>query len=39
LKILNGRHNSEDLGVDGRTILKMDLKEVGCEDGDDDSFG
>jgi hypothetical protein len=29
---LKGRDHSEDTGVDGRIILKMNLKEIGWED-------
>jgi hypothetical protein len=31
LESLKGRKNSEDLGVDGRIILKTDLKETGWD--------
>jgi hypothetical protein len=31
---LKGRRQSENLGVDGRIIIKMDLKEIGLEDVD-----
>jgi hypothetical protein len=32
-KILKGRDHTEDLGVDGRIICKVDLREIGCEGG------
>jgi hypothetical protein len=30
----NGRYHLGDLGIDGRRRLKMNVKEIGCEDMD-----